>query len=636
MDFTSLRALELAQFESAADGYRAAGDMANHAREALERQIIAHMRRDLKGEARDAAVGQLSQLAKNFHYIEVECGLISTSLNALASDLEGPKRRLDAAIAEAQAEKFTVNSDGSVSYPAAGEKVDGKLPDGGTAAGIPKVKPSGLSLDFTPEANDNARSIGDAAANFDPNPNHRKAWDYANRIAQAVYDATEADLLWAPKLRQLKADDDLTVSAYDWGNAEKDTSAVRAGAKDFLAHAKIPSKDSDPAEIAAWWKKRSKDEQEALISLYPASIGELDGLPAEARDTANRTVLAESQAEVSRKLQDFDRENPQPAKWEQKWDKHRQVPIQGEQQLTIAWQRWDKERSEIAGQLEGIEGLQDRLMRPSADLPEMYLLGFHPDANNGDGRVIIANGNPDKADHTAVYVPGSKTVLGNIGDELDKGEELWRESHRVAAGESVSTITWFDYDSPRTAEPFADGDILPEASSDEQAAKGAPALRQFLDGNAASHEAASGGRGHATLVGHSYGTTVMGDAAKYQPAYHESGSDPLPVDDVVTVASPGVQAKSPEDMGVDPQHFWAMAAPDDPVPLGGRLAGLGEDSIVPTDVEFGANIMTVDTEGHGGYWDRDENDEASQSLKNQANVIAGRFGDVALLAEAPE
>ena len=96
-------------------------------------------------------------------------------------------------------------------------------------------------------------------------------------------------------------------------------------------------------------------------------------------------------------------------------------------------------------------------------LPKAHLLGFDPDGTR-DGRVILANGNPDKADHTAVYVPGTGANIGDIGSspgsktqgDLGRAEVLWRSSQDMAHGEGVSTITWFDYNAPDSAIPVKD------------------------------------------------------------------------------------------------------------------------------------------------------------------------------------
>ncbi|GDY55237.1 hypothetical protein SVIO_058600 [Streptomyces violaceusniger] len=137
MDYATLKDLKPSEFEGAADGYQTTSDMAGRARQALERRIAARMRESLEGEAATAAYDQLRNLSENFHYVEVECGLVSTALNALAFDLRAAKKKLDAAIEGAQAEKLTVNADGSVSYPPGGDEVDGKIPAGARSPAVP-------------------------------------------------------------------------------------------------------------------------------------------------------------------------------------------------------------------------------------------------------------------------------------------------------------------------------------------------------------------------------------------------------------------------------------------------------------------------------------------------------------------
>ncbi|MFD0382174.1 hypothetical protein ACFQ2B_06240 [Streptomyces stramineus] len=182
MDYAALKAFKKSEYTDAADSYRTTGDMADQAKAGIENQITASMRKTLEGKAADAALFQLRELAKNFHYVQVECGLISTALNAFASDVEAAKKKLDRAVEEAESRKFTVGADGSVSYPEGGEKTDGKTPKGGTARG---------TTDAT------ARAINRQAAHFDPNPNFAAAQECADRISEALKEATEADEKWA-------------------------------------------------------------------------------------------------------------------------------------------------------------------------------------------------------------------------------------------------------------------------------------------------------------------------------------------------------------------------------------------------------------------------------------------------------
>jgi hypothetical protein len=157
MDYKTLMALKPSEYSDAANGFRAVSNMASAAKDRVDMQITGAMKSANRGEAATAAGGQLQELAKNFHYTQVECGLISTALDGFAYDVEAAKRKLDAAVEDAHAKNFTVNSDGSVSYPSAGEKTDGKIPEGGTMT----------ALIGDPAAD----AIGRQAARLNPNPN---------------------------------------------------------------------------------------------------------------------------------------------------------------------------------------------------------------------------------------------------------------------------------------------------------------------------------------------------------------------------------------------------------------------------------------------------------------------------------
>ncbi|MWA13995.1 alpha/beta hydrolase [Streptomyces sp. BA2] len=609
MDYATLKSLKPSEFEGAADGYRATSDMANAAKERIENQVAAGMQKSLEGATAKAALKQLRELSKNFHYTQIECGLISTALNGFAYDLAAAKSKLDAAVDGAQTEKFTVNADGSVSYPPGGKKTDGELPKGGTANGTTDETAAGLNRQ---------------AASFDPNPNYARAQEYADRIAAAIKEATEVDEKWAPKLRALKADDDLTVSNQDWADVHKDTGGVRKGADGYLDTIKDPPKGGDAEDNAKWWKDLTAEQRADYLAMHSASVGALDGLPADVRDEANRTVLADARAKYQMELNSIP---PEP-------ERIARDAVGRPVAASESWLDWNKQYGDrqtfLEQRLKGMNAIQSRFDATGKNgLPEAYLLGFDP-VGKGDGRVILASGNPDNADHTSVYVPGTGASLEGISGDLARGDNLWKESTKQAPGQQISSITWFDYDSPRSAFPTDKGDLIPEASNDKYAAEGGPILRDFLDGNRIAHQSEAGPNnfGHTTVIGHSYGSTVIGDAAK-SGGMLDGG---LPVDDVVVAGSPGMQADRSADLGIKDGHMWAMGAPflSDQVPEGGKNVGLGDHRTVPTDREFGANIMETDATSHSGYWDVDKSGDGSKSLRNQARVIVGDYKGVDL------
>lgn len=598
MDLATLKKLNPAEFEEAADGYRANSDMASAAKDHIDNVVVAAMRKSLSGKALDAAAAELKKLSANFHYTQIECGLVSTALNGFAHDLEAARKKLQSALDDAAALKFTVNVDGSVTYP------EGQAPNG---------------VELPPKGG----TVGGAVPPFmgpvvpDPNPHRAEALAIASRISAAVREATEADAKWEPKIRALKADDDLTVSNQDLKDAQSDMRGVGEAGQDYLSSINGPPKNGTSQQNADWWNGLTPEEREAFLSTQPDVVGRLDGLPAEVRDEANRIVFDEKHAEYQLRLDSI----PKPPANEWTWITAGGFPSKVH---TDEWMAWDKkyggEYRHLTASLKGMNAIQNRFDDTGKEgLPEAYLLGFSPE---GNGRAIVANGNPDTAQHQAVYVPGTTANLGKVGGDIDRMTELWRQTQAASPNASVSTITWLGYDAPQN--------IVKDSPFEHYAYDGAPAYRQFMDGLETSYSGP--GEPHRTAIGHSYGTTLIGAAA-------EKGT--LNADDVVLAGSPGVKVGSAEEMDVPKGHVWNEEADGDKVPDIGRWGHGGSQwkpgggvFLIPSDDVFGANQMntraegsgpsgTTGAEGHSQYWNR-----GSTALKNQALVVVGKYGYV--------
>ncbi|MEU8506918.1 alpha/beta hydrolase [Streptomyces brevispora] len=267
-----LRDLRCAELEGAADGWGKASNRADAGRDRIEKQLLNGLRETQQGAAADAAVGRLRQLGRNLQYVYTECGLVRTALNSLAYEMRAQQRVLRDALDDAEALRFTVHADGSVTYPAAGEGlIDGKPLAGGTAsvgAAPGLLPPSGLVA---------------------PNPNAAKAQDIADRVAKAVRTAAEIDWRFAGILRKLKAEEGLKVPDRTWTDAAGDAASVRDAARGYLK-AGIPL-DASPAVRRAWWAGLTDELREEYLAVYPDQIGNLDGIPALVRDAANRDNL---------------------------------------------------------------------------------------------------------------------------------------------------------------------------------------------------------------------------------------------------------------------------------------------------------------------------------------------------------
>lgn len=122
-----------------------------------------------------------------------------------------------------------------------------------------------------------------------------------------------------------------------------------------------------------------------------------------------------------------------------------------------------------------------------------------------------------------------------------------REAEKLDPGASTSAVMWIGYEAPQEVANLlgvnADLTELPgdgDAMDSEYAERGGRALDSFQHGLRATHE---GPPSHNTVIGHSYGSTVIG---------HGAAGHGLPVDDVVFVGSPGVGVDHASELGLEP------------------------------------------------------------------------------------
>lgn len=328
----------------------------------------------------------------------------------------------------------------------------------------------------------------------------------AERVAAGVDAALrlarQADDEVCGRLRAVAAE---IVSITDAGLSTMDGAAVPA-----------PGDAGDPAAVTRWWLALPARSRRWLLLHRPAWLGRLDGVPADVRDVANRRAL------------DLDR------------DRLRRLAAAGVPGSAAA--------------LRSLDALAARLDRPGPG--RAYLLGVD---GQGDGRAVIALGNPDHARDVAAYVPGAGADLRHVGSLVDA-------AGRVAArAPGAAVVMWLGYDAP--ADPLA-------ASSPAAARRAEADLDRFTDGLRATH---AGAPAHLTLVGHSYGSTVIGYAAR------DRG---LAADDVVFVGSPGVGAAHAADLGLPPGHVWSSTATWDPI----RLTGAAHDALRPPPFDAGSGL----------------------------------------------
>lgn len=345
-----------------------------------------------------------------------------------------------------------------------------------------------------------------------------------------------------------------------------------------------PADDATPAVVRAWWAGLTPAQRRWLVLHEPTRIGPRDGVPAPARDQANRLLLA------------------------------------GHREALLAARRsaaGERGRRRIDRALAVLDGLAGRLADTSP--PRAYLLGLDP---RGDGRAIVALGNPDRAGRVLTYVPGMTSDLADVPGELSRAARVQARCTALAPGAETAAVLWLDYDAP---------DFLPEASSPAQARDAGPALHRFQEGLRATHD---GPAARQTVLGHSYGSLVVGSAAR------DHG---LAADALAFVGSPGVGVDRAGALGLPPERVWSSTAGDDviglvepPRDLAGRavlaaspLASaawllrpddhqlwFGHD---PSDPGFGGRIFPSGRYGHTGYWE-----PGNPALDGMARIVLGR------------
>lgn len=262
--------------------------------------------------------------------------------------------------------------------------------------------------------------------------------------------------------------------------------------------------------------------------------------------------------------------------------------------------------------LDGQPDLAARLDDPAG--PRGYLLHLDHD------RLVLASGDPDAAANVLTHVPGMTADLASYARELGRAETVAARATELDPATATSAVLWLDYDAPG---------FVHEAAGRDRALAGAPALRQFQEGLRATHD---GEAARLTVLGHSYGSLVVGSAAQ---------SPGLAADAVVLVGSPGAGVEHATDLAVP--SVYAMSSLTDavqyatPAPVGllkdlalnevaGPLLafGLPEDELWhghnPADPDFGARVVPSQPDaGHSGYWD-----PGRPALDGLASVTLGR------------
>lgn len=350
--------------------------------------------------------------------------------------------------------------------------------------------------------------------------------------------------------------------------------------------ASVPPVGTDPAPVGTWWSSLSAAEQRTMIDRRPAVVDSLDGVPIDARDQAGRVLLHQQRAALTTTAVDHDA-------------------------ASTAW---------IQAQRVGVDRLEARLADPHR--PRSYLLDLDTRANEA----IVAIGNPDRATDVLTVVPGAGAGITDIGTSLREIDNVHSAADALAgarpdASSTLATVGWADYQAPPSV--LGARKIAP-------AVVASPSLSRFDLGLRDTHV---GAPAHDSIVGFSYGSTVIGVTAR---------AHGLTDDDIVLVGSPDVGVDRAADLGVDPSHVWATVARADairaaldpkalvPDALRGRPFSTRWFGPSPTSSRFGAHVFSSDPgswrhpiDTHQQYFE-----PGATSLINIARIATGDGADV--------
>ncbi|MBS2538812.1 hypothetical protein KGQ20_39305 [Catenulispora sp. NF23] len=350
-----------------------------------------------------------------------------------------------------------------------------------------------------------------------------------------------------------------------------------------------PAAGTSPADVNKWWNGLSGDQQANLLSSDATQIGAMDGVPADVRDAANRSVLSNLQTQTQQQITDLKNTPTSP------YDPEGYAAMDQQKQIDA-----------LQGKLDGMNELQKVLDNGGTGATQKYLLGVD---TNGIGHAIVASGDPDTAGNVVTVVPGVSTDLsaGHVDQYTTAADTIVNSAHNADPTQSTSAVAWMNYNAPSS---------VPAALFSGPAQAGGPVLDNFQQGLYATHDPSD--PLHTTVIGHSYGTTVVGEATQAPGGLH--------ADDVVLAASPGINVDNAAAMNVPggTSHVWATRDDNDPI-----VWAEGFHDTDPVTPAFGAHVFNggVGPSGlvaaHDYYFD-----PSSPAMANFGEIATGHYNQV--------
>lgn len=356
----------------------------------------------------------------------------------------------------------------------------------------------------------------------------------------------------------------------------------------------IPARNASVDDVKRWWESLTQEDKDRLLLDWPEKLGALDGIPVVDRGKANATIMQ----------RDIDR----PTQVAKSRGVTEEEVLAHPERYGMAGPMMDRYHNALKAK----EALADTSNKTGAPT---FLQVYEPEAFSGDGRAAIAIGDPDHAATTAVVVPGTGNSVENGWLAKDDAINLYNEMADADPTRSRSVLAWMGYDAP-------DSPIDPRIGTTALAHEGGQLLAADVNALNATHV----GAGQLTVMGHSYGSTTVADAAAGYGMH---------TDNVVLVGSPGTDmARNAADFHLNTGgHLYVGAASSDPVTQLGTLqqtpvpgtgwsVALGPDPALDGygSTRFKAEVpgLTSPLSDHSQYYK-----PGSESLYSMADIASG-------------
>lgn len=360
----------------------------------------------------------------------------------------------------------------------------------------------------------------------------------------------------------------------------------------------LPKPGTSPEDAFKWWNSLTPQQKSQLIAQHPPELGNLKGIPVDVTNEVNQAVMND---DISR-VQDI--ANSHELSADQVLGDPNYFGLSPN--AVTRYNNAIQSRDGLIASAKAVDA--------NGNNPDVFLMRYQPDAFNGDGGAAIAMGNPDKAANTTFLVKGLGSGVKEGTLSNPDGVNLFNEANAADWNKHTAVVMWVGYDAP-------DSVTDPGLYEPNMAQTGGRALAADVNSMAVTHQ---GTPTHMTVVGHSYGSTTVADAA---------AGFGMHADDIVLVGSPGTDmAHSATDFHLNPGgHLYIGDASGDPVgwlghgtiqsPLGG--VGLGDDPAMDGygSVRFKAEVPGFHSDpvyDHSHYFD-----PGSESLFSIGDIASG-------------